>query len=250
MPTSVLGWRDDPSEANMDTHRHRLLIGACGWEHPSWIGTFYPDDLPEDWRLTFYSNEFRLALVPDRSWEEEAHGPRQWLEACDDQFAFLTEVPIDLVRRFLDQSGVRDELLAWQQKYLALGRQWLGTLVHVPSEGVSEEALERLLGLLSDSPCVCLDAAVGAARDAAGALARRLEVGLVWDGEGTDPAFGGGELAVTRLRRVTADLRSLRRVVEGACAPGEAHRTAALVVDTDPANIELMRQAEVIANLL
>lgn len=234
----------------MGTHRHRLLVGARGWEHPNWVGTFYPEDLPEDWQLTYYSNEFRIALIPDECWDDGDDGPRQWLAACDDDFAFLAEVPVDLVRCSPREPGARDDLLAWQEASLGLGRQCLGTLVHVPDEAVSEQALEQMLALLSDSPRVCLDATRGAARDTAAILARRLDLGLVWDGEGAAPEFGGGELAITRLRRAPMDLRGLRRVVEGACALGERQRTAALVFDTSPPDVELMRRAEVIANLL
>jgi hypothetical protein len=234
----------------METYRHRLLIGACGWEHSTWAGSFYPEDLPDDWQLTFYRNEFRLVLIPAPCWQEGDNGPRQWLDACDDDFTFLAEVPVELVRRALRDPGAHDALLAWRQARQGLGTQCLGTLVRVPDEAVSEGGLERTLALLADSPQLCLDVSTGAARHTAETLARRMKLGLVWDGESTEPRFGWGALAVTRLRRAPADLRGLRRVVEGACAPADPQRTAALVFDTNPPDIELMRQAEVIANLL
>ena len=41
-----------------------LLLRARDWEHPAWNQEFYPDDLPEDWRLSYYANEFPVVLVP------------------------------------------------------------------------------------------------------------------------------------------------------------------------------------------
>lgn len=40
-----------------------IRFGICGLQNPSLIKKFYPEDLPEDWRLTYYSNEFNLILL-------------------------------------------------------------------------------------------------------------------------------------------------------------------------------------------
>ena len=45
-----------------------LFIGTEGWDYDAWSGVFYPDDLPHDWRLTYYANEYRVVLVPHRIW--------------------------------------------------------------------------------------------------------------------------------------------------------------------------------------
>lgn len=47
---------------------NNLQIGACGWSHPDWEGHFYPEDLPEAWQLDYYSNAFRVVLVPEEQW--------------------------------------------------------------------------------------------------------------------------------------------------------------------------------------
>jgi len=48
--------------------KQTINLGAYGWRHGRWSGTFYPDDLPmaddEDWRLAYYSNEFNAVMVP------------------------------------------------------------------------------------------------------------------------------------------------------------------------------------------
>jgi len=48
-----------------------LLIGAVGWEHENWIGSYYPADLPEDWRFGYYSNQLRSVLLPEEFWQQQ-----------------------------------------------------------------------------------------------------------------------------------------------------------------------------------
>lgn len=45
-----------------------LQIGIYGWQRADLDGQFYPEDLPSDWRLDYYSNAFRVVLVPQLEW--------------------------------------------------------------------------------------------------------------------------------------------------------------------------------------
>ncbi len=45
-----------------------LYIGTFGWRHDDWRGSFYPDDLPEEWQFDYFSNAFRVVLVPQEEW--------------------------------------------------------------------------------------------------------------------------------------------------------------------------------------
>lgn len=38
--------------------------------HENWQGAFYPEDLPEEWRLDYYSNFSDLIVVPDSIWQD------------------------------------------------------------------------------------------------------------------------------------------------------------------------------------
>ena len=71
-----------------------LVVGARGWEHPRWLEAYYPDDLPEDWRLDYYSNEFGCVILPADLWmmtDEDVI--EQWLEEAEDDFMFFLELP-------------------------------------------------------------------------------------------------------------------------------------------------------------
>lgn len=72
---------------------HKLIVGARGWDHSGWNDIFYPGDLPEDWRLSYYANEFSGVLVPESVWR--AADPGIFAEWCDDvadNFLFFLEL--------------------------------------------------------------------------------------------------------------------------------------------------------------
>ena len=70
-----------------------VLVGARGWEHEAWTGRFYPGDLPEDWRLTYYSNAFRSVLVPaERLASVSGNELRRWPQEVPEEFLFYLEV--------------------------------------------------------------------------------------------------------------------------------------------------------------
>lgn len=67
----------------------RLVVAAQGWRHADWQNRFYPDDLPEDWQLAYYANEFRAVLVPPPA---DVATCQEWLEAVDPGFGFCLDL--------------------------------------------------------------------------------------------------------------------------------------------------------------
>ncbi len=66
-----------------------LQIGAVGWDHEDWQGVFYPSDMPHEWRLTYYANEYRSVLIPEYYWlDDVAPVPSQWLADVPESFEF------------------------------------------------------------------------------------------------------------------------------------------------------------------
>ncbi|GAB4289436.1 MAG: hypothetical protein Kow0096_02370 [Thiohalomonadaceae bacterium] len=69
-----------------------MYIAAYGWDHDGWSGAFYPDDLPPEWRLTYYGNEFRAVVVPATLWQQaDAATVAQWGADTAEGFCFLLE---------------------------------------------------------------------------------------------------------------------------------------------------------------
>jgi hypothetical protein len=71
-----------------------IRVMARGWNHEAWVEQgFYPDDLPEDWRLPFYSNEFRAVLIPTEDWRSVTDEMlEEWLDEVPDEFQFFLEL--------------------------------------------------------------------------------------------------------------------------------------------------------------
>jgi len=70
-----------------------LEIGSFGWNHPAWIAGFYPADLPVEWRLAYYANEFGTVLVPGELLVSEAtSGLRTWCGEVSGRFGFFVEL--------------------------------------------------------------------------------------------------------------------------------------------------------------
>jgi hypothetical protein len=71
-----------------------LDIVTVGWELPGWEQSFYPDDLPLDWRLTYFANELSAVMVPSQSWgKASASQLRTWYEDVHEGFRFYLDDP-------------------------------------------------------------------------------------------------------------------------------------------------------------
>jgi len=67
-------------------------IGARGWLYQQWSGNFYPEDLPDEWRFSYYCNQFRTVLVPaNLFYQSTLQDIEGWIESCDDEFRFYIE---------------------------------------------------------------------------------------------------------------------------------------------------------------
>jgi len=75
-----------------------LQIGTYGWQYDSWIGEFYPEDIPKDWQLDYYSNAYRVVLVPEQVWLNWTEDDfEEVLDTVEGDFGFYFEVADELV---------------------------------------------------------------------------------------------------------------------------------------------------------
>lgn len=97
-----------------------IEVGACGWLRPGWQGAFYPDDLPDDWRLDYYANQFNAVLAGAEHWRPGRGYPvAQWRESIEAPFRLYLAAPDEDVfgqdaqwRRFCDQLDALRGVLA------------------------------------------------------------------------------------------------------------------------------------------
>lgn len=88
-----------------------MFIAAQGWDHAAWSGFFYPNDMPTEWRLAYYSSEFRAVVVPAACWRNaDAVTLAQWVMDTGEGFHFLLAVegerpPTPLVQALGERFG-------------------------------------------------------------------------------------------------------------------------------------------------
>ncbi|MCD6705114.1 MAG: hypothetical protein LT080_01500, partial [Thiobacillus sp.] len=69
-----------------------VLVGASGWQHPAWRGGFYPEDLPDDWLLSYYNTQLQAVYLPAAVWQAASETTwAQWLHDTRDGFYFVLE---------------------------------------------------------------------------------------------------------------------------------------------------------------
>lgn len=70
-----------------------VVVGSRGCLHERWLESFYPEDIPEEWLLGFYANEFNTLLVPWSQWGESVEGLKEGLDDTQDDFHLYLELP-------------------------------------------------------------------------------------------------------------------------------------------------------------
>lgn len=195
----------------------QIAVGAVGWDHPGWCDRFYPDDLPPEWRLTYYGNEFLQVLVPETLWLGQPAGCVGWRDEVDGSFRFVFEISQAMADaeeslQSLEAcaAALRSHLagvVCWQpvpERAVAALRQVLGESRFVARPGVSEERL-------------AIDGAVACAR-----ADSRQAVDLLW----------------------------LRQLLEALQAHHSAGGHGWLFIEGSPPQIEVLRKAVILQQLL
>lgn len=69
-----------------------IYLGAADWLFPHWLGAFYPEDMPEAWRMAYYGTQFSCLWLPRGVWRQL---PREtvagWLSDTPPGFRFILE---------------------------------------------------------------------------------------------------------------------------------------------------------------
>jgi hypothetical protein len=95
-----------------------IALGAWDWRHTEWNGRFYADDLPEEWRLTFYSNEFDAVGLYAAGWVTAPISEmEQWVEDTHEGFRFHLVMPSMVLKGDEDVfAGIAERLALLQPR--------------------------------------------------------------------------------------------------------------------------------------
>ncbi len=71
---------------------HLVRVGSVGWEHPEWRGSFYPEDIPADWLLSYYNTQFQAVFLSADTWTGVSGADwARWLYDTREDFVFVLE---------------------------------------------------------------------------------------------------------------------------------------------------------------
>lgn len=125
------------STAEAEHQDEYFRVGSAGWRHSGWQNSFYPEDLPEDWQLAYYANEFSAVLVPADELLQADCDFGQWYDEVPDGFRFYLQWPAQV-----------DEAALLLGQCALLGNKLAGLV------------LQRAMSLDTDIPCYYMDEAV------------------------------------------------------------------------------------------
>ena len=201
--------------------------GALGWQHEAWNDTYYPEDLPEDWRLDYYSHHFNFVVIRQVEWRQATRDDiTQWLEDVPDDFLFYLSVDAGN-----PDSGLLDQLLLITS---IMGKRLSGILPggmkqHVPNEMIME--LSRLVTVYVD-----VDDSSGMAGN----------IKYCWR---PGRKVAGAALGILPAES-TIDMRGMRVCIQEFLAQGEEDQDLRLVFEGEPPSVKAMQDAQVIIEML
>jgi len=234
----------------MSIETHRVVIGACGWKHSAWLEDFYSEDLPEDWHLGFYSNEFSVVYVPARDWIDD--DVSVWSADVSETFRFILELPETI---YSDTS----ELKEFISKAESLNEFCLGLVLPLNQlSGTNTQLFLSCYEQLKNVAPVSVDKRGILLTDEFKALLEQYSISEVWNGvlnqnvsyDAKKLGLMRHNLSITRVSCEELDMPSLRKVIEVSLQASDENRVSVLCFDGQPPSIEMMRNADIILNLL
>ena len=233
----------------MSVDTHRVLMGACGWNHQAWLSDFYSDDLPEDWRLGYYSNEFPMVYVPAAAWrnaiDSDSEDLSRWTEDVADSFRFILEISADILED-------EQRFAAALDKVKELGDFCLGLVLQLnPNICSNSDLFQQGIAQATAITAICVDRQGNILNEEFQNILIDKNISEVWYGESNETEnCKRGSLAISRISSDELDMTALRKVVEHCLSASNEECTSILCLDGNPPSLELLRNADVILNLL
>ncbi len=233
----------------MSVETHRVLMGACGWKHQAWLNDYYSDELPEEWQLGFYSNEFPMVYVPASDWLDVSNSTEddlnEWTEDVSDSFRFVLEVPEKVLMS-------EEQFVAAVEKIKILGKCCLGLVFQLTPNICNDTVLiKKRIEMAQLIAPVCVDKCGSTLTQEFERLLLELDVSQVWHGEPQrNETMSRGTFAFCRVLANELNMKDLKNVVAGCLSASTESCTSVLCFDGEPPSLEVLRNADIILNLL
>jgi len=217
------------------------MIGSKGWCFEHWVGGFYPEDMPQDWWFSYYSNEFQTVLLPSEYiMRYELSDWQSWMDDVSQDFTFYVEL-----------KGDSDWPRA--QHYLRVLEGQLGGLILSIEAPVTASQVEVLVKNAASYAPVSIDyQPLGVIDQDIDHLLGRLQINGCWR-EGMAPGgqwrFGTSAI-VMRGDGVHNSPAELRALLESCIKSATSQGTVTLFFDGASPRIEDMQNTVAIGQLL
>jgi hypothetical protein len=142
-----------------------------------------------------------------------------------------------------------EEAQSQLRRATAFGDRCVGCLLRT-SVSSDEKTLENLLDSLVAFSPVCMDFGNENPADSVMKLLRSRQISWCWYGNGEPEGLMLGPLAVARIMTNEVNPRQIRHWVETCLAVENEKRQMILLFDGEPPNIDIIRQAQIILDLL
>jgi len=218
-----------------------LWIGARGWRHASWVGDFYPDDMPQEWWLAYYSNEFDAVLVPWAYLQDmQSDALQTWLDDTDENFAFFVELPLSASKKHV--SIILD---AFKPRLGGILLNQITTAAEVTAN--VKAATDWIENAKQYAPIAVAWDCIQAGNSL---LSQRHQLGCYWRPEEHELHECGGSLGIAELNSISShDPKSLKNLLEH-CRSVLGPSTISLFFGGDSPSIDEMRNAIMILQML
>lgn len=133
-----VGWpvSKEVVQSSMSKQARWVGVACVDWDNPTLVASaFYPDDVPQDWYLTYYANFIMACVLSPAKWRSASMEQIQdWLEQTQDNFWFylLCETP--------------EQVEMAQSRAAAFGNKFAGLVL---SAALSKEAVSSELPMLN-----------------------------------------------------------------------------------------------------
>lgn len=223
-------------------NEHAVMIGARGWQHQQWIEEFYPEDIPPEWLLGYYGNEYPIVMVPVSYWEQGVQQVEEWREETAQSPLFICEWP-----------AIQDSVAHPTAKQgLSLLAERVVAIVVTPEAGMSRQHWQEYQSLAQQYP-LCFDLGPTPSSADRQQLAEQLAAdrySICWYGQPETAAdIRSGPFGLCRLTG-EPDPRALRTLMETLLQAADAQRQLALIIDGQPPSMQLMTNAGIMLDLL
>lgn len=234
----------------MSERDYRILTGTAGWKHREWGNeVFYPEELPEDWYLSFYSNEFSVVLVPNEQWLDDS-SIEALVAELDEQASADFKCIFECA--WTAKTNIRERC----QKLLPIAHIVSGLLVQIEIDDLNSQEICDDIVFLNEKFKVCLEVvklnnALSVSK--LNSFCEQHSISLCWNGEAEPIVPDASKLWLARCdsqQDTKAVMQQLKALIAEQFKRESLTREHIIIVDGLPPKVDAVRNAMLMMDIM